>query len=160
MKRLLASWLLPAVLVVVLAALVATSARLWSERGDDGLDAGAVAVARQAATNFFSLDHRHIDDDVQRMLDLATGDFADSYDEQSAALRTAVVDKQLVVTASLPEGGTATEYLGGDTAQVLVAVDVRTRARGGAVEDTRYRTRVVLTRVDDGWLVSGFEQVG
>lgn len=154
------SWLVAALLGVVLVALVTASAVLWTQRRADRLDPAAVAEAQAAATDFFSLDHRHIEADLRRMLAAATGEFAKTYRQESAKLRESVVRKRLVMTATVPEGGTALEYLTKDRAQVLVAVDVRTAADGAAVSDTRYRTRVRLTDVDGRWRVSGLEQVG
>lgn len=152
-------WLLPTALAVVLMALLATSAVLW-QRQRVGLDEGAVAVAREQARNFFSLDYRHADADVDRVLSLATGDFKKQYAAKKDEVAAGVEKKKLVVTATIPDDGSAVEYLHQNRAQVLVAVDVTTKAGGGAAEAARYRTRIELTRVDDSWLVSGVNQVG
>lgn len=146
-------------LLLALVALLATSAHLWRDRRAADDPAGAVTAARLAASAFFTLDHRDVEADLDRMLELTTGEFRTSYAEQRDALAAGVEEKGLVVTAEVPESGVAVEFFDGSTAEVLVAVDTTTEA-GGASEEQRYRTRVSLTRVDDAWLVSGVEQVG
>jgi Mce-associated membrane protein len=152
-------WLLPSVLAAALIGLLATSAVLWLDQRR-GLDEGAVTVARQQAVNFFSLDYRHADHDLDRVLGLATGDFKSEYAAHKGALAESLAAKKIVISATVPGKGTATEYLHGDHAQVLVAVDVTTKQARGPARNNRYRTRVELTRVDGHWLVSGMDQVG
>jgi len=150
--------LLPTALVVVLAGLIAASVVLWL--GDrETVDKGTLVAARQGAISFFSLDYRHAEDDVDRVLSQATGDFKKQYAEKRDEVVAGVEDKQLVVTATVPDDGVALEFLADDEAKVLVAVDVNTKSPDGA-EDARYRTRVELARVDGRWLVAGVEQVG
>ena len=90
----------------------------------------------------------------------ATGEFEEQYEKQSADLRKAVQQKKLVLTARVPDDGAAVEYLGKDSAWVLVSVDVHTESAGSSPEDSRYRTRVVLDKDGDDWLVSRLERVG
>lgn len=127
---------------------------------DSGAAGVVVVVARQGATAFFSLDHRHVQADIARMEALSTGDFLRQYTAQAETLSQSVISKKLVVTADLPEDGTATEYLAPTTAQILVSVNVTTTSIGGASDDARYRTRVQLQLVEGEWLVSGLDQVG
>ena len=149
---------LPAALAVVLVGLLASSVVLWLGQRES-LDRGALVAGQQGAVSFFSLDFRHAEDDVDRVLSQATGDFKKEYAEKRDEVVASVKDKQLVVTATVPDDGVALEYLAGDQAQVLVAVNVNTTSPSGA-EDARYRTRVELTKVDGDWLVAGVEQVG
>ena len=79
---------------------------------------------------------------------------------RTADLRKAVQQKKLVLTARVPDDGAAVEYLGKDSAWVLVSVDVHTESAGSSPEDSRYRTRVVLDKDGDDWLVSRLERVG
>jgi len=151
--------LLPGVLAVALVALLVTSAVLWVHQRQT-LDAAPVAVAREEARNFFSLDYRTAQDDVDRVLALATGDFKEQYAARSAEVVEGVTTKQLVVTATIPDDGAAVEYLRGDRAQVLVAVDVTSKQGTDQPESSRYRTRIKLSRVDGDWLVSDVQQVG
>ena len=154
-------WLLPGALSVVLLALVAwPTVLVIDRRGDDDLDQGAVEVARQQAKNFFSLDYRHVDDDIEALLELATDDFRTKYAAKQDKLVDAIVKNKVVETATVPEDGAAVEYLSDDRAQVLVAVDVTIASGSRGSERSRPRTRIKLSRVDGEWLVSDIDQVG
>ena len=156
MKKLALAALAVVVLVAGVLAFVLT-------RGDDhdNGQAALMVAARTGAVDFFSLDYRHADDDVDRVLALATGKFKTQYAAQRKQIVDGVVKKKLVVTAAIPEDGAALEFLSARKAQVLVAVDVTTSATtGSAATPDRYRTRVELTRVGDKWLISGLNQVG
>ena len=155
----LRTWLIPILLGVVLAALLGTSVVLHSHQGRD-VDPGLLVAARTEATNFFSLDYRHADADVDRVLALATGSFKKDYASRRKEVVAGVTSKKLVVTATIPRDGAAVELSDGDHGQVLVAVDVSTGTLTGASTVNRYRTRILLTRVGGRWLVSDLNQVG
>jgi Mce-associated membrane protein len=154
-------WLVPGVLAVVLLALVAWSTVLvLDRRAADDLDQGAVEVARQQAKNFFSLDYRHVDEDIDALLELATEEFKAKYAAKKDELVAAIVKNKVVETATVPEDGAAVEYLSGNRAQVLVAVDVTIASGSRGSERTRPRTRIKLSRIGGEWLVSDIDQVG
>lgn len=157
---------------VVVLVLALAAATLWWLVGRDeeppaaqpqGDRAAAVAVARQVATNFFSLDHETVEDDIAAVESLATGTLAETYSARSADLARDVRRRQLVVTAELPEDGTAVEALSADAASILVSVDassVAGKGEGAGKEQvTLYRVRVTLVPVDGDWRASGLEQV-
>lgn len=152
---------LPLLLATVLCGLLATTAWFWYDgrRGDDGRAAAATA-GRTAALLFFSLDHHDVGANVDRLLGRSTGSFKKEYAAQRARLEQQVQAKQLSVKATVPDNGTALEFLSPRRAQVLVAVDTTTTLAGGRSEKSAFRTRVVLSLVGDRWLVSGLEQVG
>lgn len=162
---------MPAVLTLVLVALLATSAVLWVQRDDTverddsvgspaSASLGMVVAAQQGAVGFFSLDYRHVQEDVDAVIALATGAFKTEYTEQSAEVVTSVTEKKLVTAATVPPDGVAVEYAHGDEGQVLVAVDV-TKTQGTAEPVVqRTRARITLERVDGVWLVSNIQEVG
>lgn len=159
--RRVGTWLLPVALLAATVLVAVLAFLQWQDRSGDTLEDAPVDVGADIASDFFTLDHRTLDEDTARLLDRATGEFKAQYRTQSEELRASVEEKDLVLTASVPESGSALEYLAGDEAWVLVAVDVHTEGAGGLSEDTRYRTRVVLERdEDDRWLVARLEQVG
>lgn len=170
-------WILPAVLSVLLAALLATSVVLLLDRRDplpdqtavvpadigsggvgDAPEQQAVARARLAARTYFTLAFSSVDADMDRLRAMGTPGFVEEYDETAGALATRVTGQRLRLSASLPQNGVATEYLSPSIAQVLVSVDVTTR-RGRASSTGAYRTRVTLQRMDDQWLVAGLDEV-
>ena len=160
MKRLL-TWLLPVVLLAATVLVGVLAVQRWQDRAGDTLADAPVDVGADIASDFFTLDYRTLEADSAKVLDRATGEFKAQYRTESSSLQASVKEKQLVLTASVPESGSALEYLAGDEAWVLVAVDVHTEGAGGLSEETRYRTRVVLERSeDDEWLVARLEQVG
>ncbi|WP_182376226.1 hypothetical protein [Nocardioides sp. WS12] len=148
-----------ALLVTLLIALLGTSAYLWQDRQTD-LDQGVVEVAREHAESFFSLDHRDPDRSNDTMLALSTADFQKSYEARRDQVVAQLKEKEVVVTASVPEDGAAIEFLDEERAEVLVAVNVTTASRSQGSDDQRYRARVELSRVNGAWLVSAINQVG
>lgn len=151
--------LLPALLGVLLVGLVATSLWLWRRTVPPSDDA-PVAVARQAAQNFFTLSFQHPDEDLDRVLRFATDPFKSQYAARREEIKRALVDKKLTLTARIPENGSALEYRHGNEARVLVAVDGKTVTVDGRSETNRYRVRVRLVHLPSGWLVSDLTQVG
>lgn len=153
---------LPAALAVVLVALLGASAWLWYDGRESDRSAAASTTARTAASTFFTLDAADVDATVDAMLALSTGEFRTDYEAQRDRLVEEVESKGLKVTADVPDNGAALEFLDGDRAQVLVAVDATTTLPDGGTETNNYRVRVRLSWVDDeaAWRVSGLEQVG
>ncbi len=168
---------LPGLLAVLLLVLVGTATAQARDRGSDavrplrpadigapgqdpdGLAGSAVLVARAAVTALYRIDYRHAKRDLARLGRLATPEFADRYDAGSTKLRTRVVRQRVVSAPRLTEGGTATEFLSAQAAQVLVVVDVATARRGVRLRPVSHRTRVYLRRADDAWQVAGIDEV-
>lgn len=153
---------LPAALAVMLVALLGASAWLWYDGRGSDRSAAASTTARTAASTFFTLDAADVNATVDAMLALSTGEFRTDYEAQRDRLVEEVESKGLKVSAAVPDNGAALEFLDGDRAQVLVAVDATTTLPDGGTETNNYRVRVRLSWVDDeaAWRVSGLEQVG
>ena len=161
MKRsALVTWVVALVALACVVGFAVAAYGAWQDRQAADLDRAPVDVAEGVARDFFSLDHRTLKADMDKVLAHATGEFEAQYEKQSADLRRAVQQKKLVLTARVPDDGAAVEYLGKDSAWVLVSVDVHTESAGSSPEDSRYRTRVVLDKQGDRWLVSRLERVG
>ncbi|CAN5561556.1 hypothetical protein BH11ACT8_BH11ACT8_28600 [soil metagenome] len=180
-RSLVLPWVLPVVLAILLLGVVATSVVLVRDRrapgpavamqrpadigADDGSPDGsskaaadAVEMAAVAATTYFTVDYRTVRTDMNAMRDLGTEDFVAAYDTTADSLVKRVKQREVTLTAELPRGAVATEYLTATTAQVLVAVDVTTE-RAAVTSTSAYRTRVTLERTGDTWLVSAFDEV-
>jgi Mce-associated membrane protein len=115
-------------------------------------------VGRQGAVNLTTLDYGHIDTDVQRILDSATGSFYDDFQQRAPsfiAVVKQVKSKSLGnVTAAALESDTPTE------AEVLVAVKVKSVIVGQPDQQPRsWRMRILVQKVDDDAKVSNVEFV-
>jgi Mce-associated membrane protein len=115
-------------------------------------------VGRQGAVNLTTLDFEHIDADVQRILDSATGSFYDDFQQRAPSFVDVV--KQVksksvgTVTAAALESDTATE------AEVLVAVTVKSVIVGQPEQAPRsWRMRILVQKVQDDAKVSNVEFV-
>lgn len=117
-----------------------------------------LAVARQGAVNFSTLDYTQVDTDVQRILDSATGTFYDDFATNSQpyidVLKQAKSKSVGTVTAAGLESETDND------AQVLVTLTVKTSNAGGVGEPPRsWRMRISLHKVGDQTKVSNAEFV-
>jgi Mce-associated membrane protein len=102
-------------------------------------------VGRQGAINLTTLNYEHIDADVQRILDSATGTFYTQVKSTSAGT---------VTEAALEAGDTATQ------AEVLVAVTVKSVIVGQPDQPPRlWRMRILVQKIQDDTKVSNVEFV-
>ena len=179
-------WLLPAILLALLVAMVLTSVVLWRDRAaaepvaDPPVPAGIAAdgsvwgvpaaadpveTARTAARGYYTLDYRHLGADAERLRALTTSGYRARYDTMLDGVRADLVDDQVVTRATPVRDGTATEALTSSSARVLVALEVTTAHPGAASEGSGARpvpmtARVVLRRVGASWLVSDLRELG
>lgn len=136
-------------IVVALGALVG-----WLgfevNRNDRVADQRAIfeQTARQGAIDLTTLDWRQADADVKRILDAATGTFHDDFASQSKPFIDAVKDSKSVTTGTVTASGL--ESATNDTAQVMVAVSVRTSSAMAPESDPRtWRIRIAVQKVDN-----------
>ncbi|HWH29956.1 MAG TPA: mammalian cell entry protein [Mycobacteriales bacterium] len=113
----------------------------------------ALQAARQAATNLTSISHRSADDDIERILDVATGELAEQFRSEREALTALLGSSRSTSEGEVLAAGV--QSLEGRSATVLVAADATvTTAETG--EDSpvlqRYRMSVDLRKVGDRWL--------
>lgn len=145
--------LLLLVAVVVLAVLVQRGRALDDRRAD------IARAAQQSALNLTSIDNEDYDQDVQLVLDGATGAFRSDLESRVDDLRQALVESEVVSEGDVLE--TAVLRSDQDTATALVAVDGN--VRNTAAPDGRantYRMRLELELVDGTWKTSMLEFVG
>ncbi|TPG35944.1 Mce protein [Mycolicibacterium hodleri] len=116
-------------------------------------------VGQQGAINLTTLDYEHIDADVQRILDSATGTFYDDFQQRAPSFIDVV--KQVksksvgtVTAAALEKGDTSTQ------AEVLVAITVKSMIVGQPEQQPRaWRMRILVQEIDDQAKVSNVEFV-
>jgi len=110
-------------------------------------------VARQGALNLTTISYTQIYDDVERILESATGEFYDDFDQRAAPFIEVMKQSQAATEGTITEAAVESEEH--DHAQVLVAVSVKT-SNGGVVEDAPrlWRMRIGVQKVDDGTKVA------
>lgn len=115
-------------------------------------------VGRQGALNLTTIDWENADADVQRILDSATGDFYDEFQQRAEPFVQVVKQAQSKSEGTIAEAGV--ESVDGDEAQVIVAVTVQTSNAGAAEQAPRaWRMRISVQKVGDEAKVSNVEFV-
>ncbi|MFL0286166.1 mammalian cell entry protein [Mycobacterium sp. SMC-21] len=147
------------ILVVALSALVGwLVVRTHRATAVDERQSQIVQAARQGALNLTTIDWQRADADVQRILDSATGEFYDDFAKRSAPFIKVVKEAKSTSTGSITEAGLESES--GDSAQVLVAVAVKTSNVGAPDQQPReWRMRLAVQKVGDVMKVSNVEFV-
>ena len=115
-------------------------------------------VGRQGAINLTTIDYQHVDDDVQRILDSATGKFYDDFQQRSQPFTEVVKQVKSKSVGTVTEAGLESESK--DEAQVLVAVAVNTTVEGQPQQQPRaWRMRILVQKVGEDTKVSNVEFV-
>lgn len=104
-----------------------------------------VQVARQGAVNLTTINYTEADTDVQRILDLATGAFRDDFEQRSKPFVEVVKAAQSKSEGTVTDAGLESQR--GDSAQVLVAVAVKSRTAGGEEAPREWRMRIEVRSV-------------
>ena len=146
--------------LAAIAALVGLNGWLgyrdYQARHDDRIRQEMVEAARQGAINLTTIDHEHVDEDVQRILDSSTGVFRDDFAQRAKPFSEAARQAQSTSVGTVTEA--ALESAEGDEGRVLVAMNVMTSNRGVPEQQPKgWRMRVTVTRVDDASKVSKVE---
>jgi Mce-associated membrane protein len=115
-------------------------------------------VGRQGAINLTTIDWQHADDDIQRILNSATGTFYDDFSKRSQPFVAVVKQAQSKSVGTVTEAGLESET--DSAAQVLVAVSVKTSNAGAAEQQPRaWRMRIFVQKVGNEAKVSNVEFV-
>jgi Mce-associated membrane protein len=115
-------------------------------------------VGRQGAVNLTTIDWRHADADVQRILGAATGTFYDDFSQRSQPFVDVVKKARSTSVGTVTAAGL--ESSSHTDAQVLVAVSVETTNAGTPQQEHRaWRMRISVTQTGDDMKVSHVEFV-
>jgi len=110
-------------------------------------------VGRQGAVNLTTIDWQNVNNDIQRILDSATGPFYDDFSKRSQPFIDVVKKVQSKSVGTVTEAGL--ESVSGNEARVLVAVSVKTSNLGAEDQPPRaWRMRIDVQKVNDGAKVS------
>ncbi len=104
-----------------------------------------VQVARQGAVNLTTINYTEADADVQRILDSSTGAFRDDFEQRSKPFVEVVKAAQSRSEGTVTDAGLESQR--GDSAQVLVAVAVKSRTAGGEEAPREWRMRIEVRSV-------------
>lgn len=147
------------VAVLALTALVGWMGwRYHHVHQDQGDGDHFLQAARQGALNLTTIDWRHAEDDVRRIMAGATGDFYDDFAKRSQPFLDVVKQAQSVSVGTVTAAGL--ESHSSQEAQALVAVSVNTSNTAGANQAPRaWRMRIAVHKVDGQFKVSRVEFV-
>jgi Mce-associated membrane protein len=156
------SWLLTTAAVLAICALLGVSGWMaWHHHNvvqEQQRSAAFIATARQGVINLTSLDFKKAKEDVQRVLDGATGEFRDDFQRRADDFASVVKDSKAVTEGSV--AATAVESMGKDSAVVLVLANERVTNLAGAKDQPRtFRFRVSVVHDGDELKVSKVEFV-
>lgn len=109
-----------------------------------------IVAAKRGVIALLSLDYHHANDDVQRVIDAATGSFKDDFARDADDFVKTAQDSKAVTVGSV--SAAALESRNGDSGVVLLAASSKVTNANGAQQDPRsWRMSVTLTR-DGGQL--------
>jgi Mce-associated membrane protein len=111
-----------------------------------------IQTARLGAVDLTSINYAEVDADVQRIIDLATGAFREDFEQRSKPFIEVVKAAQSKSEGTVTDAGLESQR--GDSAQVLVAVAVKSRTAGGEEAPREWRMRVEVQSVGDDAKVS------
>lgn len=116
-------------------------------------------VARQTAINLTTIDHAHVDSDINRILDGVTGAFHEEYQTRSKPFIEVVKKVQSKTEGTIAEAGLVN--YAPDQAEALIAISVKTSLAGAPQdqEPRRWRMRLTVEKVGDSAKVSKVEFV-
>lgn len=115
-------------------------------------------AGRQGALNLTTIDYQHVDADIRRILNLATGAFYDDFSKRAQPFVDVVKQAQSKSVGTVTEAGL--ESVTGNDAQILVAVAVKTSNAGAPEQNPRaWRMRIAVTKLGPEAKVSNVQFV-
>lgn len=154
-----APWAVALVLALAAIAVAATLGRAaWERDRAASARAEALAAGRQLAVNFVTLDATTFDADTARVVDGATGEFKEQYEQALTELKPVVQSNKTVSTVERAEAA----YVSGDDDSAVVLVGLvapTTNTSATEPEKKTYRIRLDLAKVGDAWKVSTLDFV-
>jgi Mce-associated membrane protein len=139
---------------VVLAGLVGwLGFRTYEAQNREAQRERFVHAAADVAVNLSTVDYQRADADAQRILDSATGRFADSFARRKQSYIDTAKQTRSRSLGEVTDAGL--ESATGDQGRVLVAVTVKSADPVQAEQEPRYlRMRITVQKVGDGAKVS------
>jgi len=147
------------VLAVLLVLLLAGVGFLWFTRpGTSSVTTGdyveALQAARSGVVDMTSFDYLTLDDDIEQIKRVATGDLRTEAADQLDSRRQQISDSQATVNTEVVGAG-VTRANSTDATVVLVIQSTQKSTASEQAQVVRYRIRVELKKEDGRWLLSG-----
>lgn len=139
-----------------LVADVATGEGIVTRAEPDPEQAAIVDAGHRMAEAFLNLDHRTIDDDQARVLELATGEFRQEYQSSAADLKKLAVQAESVQTVDVLAAGVS-ESDGTRATVLIAAAGAVTNKQTGGDQPRTYVLELELQLTDGEWLASDLE---
>ncbi|TFV76934.1 hypothetical protein E4P39_08625 [Blastococcus sp. CT_GayMR19] len=147
------------VLATLLVLLLAAAAFLWFTRPElsavrTGDYVEALQAARSGIVDLTSFDHLTLDDDIEQIRRVATGDLREESVAELDDNRQQLVDAEAIVNTEVVGAGVT--RADGDAATVLMVIQATQESTASPqAQVVRYRIQVELTKENDRWVLSG-----
>ncbi|MCW2580537.1 MAG: hypothetical protein JWR82_2138, partial [Blastococcus sp.] len=146
------------VLAALLVLLLAAVAFLWLTRPDEsavatGDYAEALQAARSGVVDLTSFDYLTLDDDIEQVRRVATGDLREESVAQLDERRQEIADAQAVVNTEVVGAG-VTRADPSSATVLLVIQSTQASLASAQPQIVRYRIEVSLEKEGDRWLLS------
>ena len=146
----------PATLLVLL---VAAAAFLWFTRPEPSAIATedyveALQAARSGVVDLTSFDHVTLDDDIEQIRRVTTGDLREESVAELEDNREQLVGSEAIVNTEVVGAGVT--RAGSDAATVLMVIQATQESTASPqAQVVRYRIQVELKKENDRWVLSG-----
>jgi hypothetical protein len=152
------------VLAVLLVLLLGAAGYLWFTRPEasavrTGDYAEALQAARSGVVDMTSFDYLTLDDDIEQIRRVTTGDLRKEAVDQLDTRRQQITDAQAVVNTEVVGAG-VTRADTNDATALLVIQSTQKSTASPQAQVVRYRIQVELEKVDGRWLLSGITGTG
>jgi Mce-associated membrane protein len=147
------------VLATLLVLLVAAAAFLWFTRPEPSAIAtgdyvDALQAARSGVVDLTSFDHVTLDDDIEQIRRVTTGDLREESIAELEDNRDQLVESEAIVNTEVVGAGVT--RADGDEATVLMVIQATQESTASPQAQVgRYRIQVELTKENDRWVLSG-----
>jgi Mce-associated membrane protein len=146
------------VLSLLLVLLLGVGAFLWFTRDEPssvttGDYVEALQAARSNVVDFTSFDHLTLDDDIEQVRRVSTGDLRDEAVDQLESSRQQITESEAIVSTEVIDAGVT--RANADEATVLLVIQTTRETNASEqAEVVKYRIEVDLQKDDERWLLT------
>jgi Mce-associated membrane protein len=147
------------VLATLLVLLLAAAAYLWFTRPEPSAIrtadyVEALQAARSGVVDMTSFDHVTLDDDIEQIRRVTTGDLREEAVAELEDQRQQLIDSEAIVNTEIVGAGVTRADSEAATVVMVVQATQESNASPQA-QVVRYRIQVELTKENDRWVLSG-----